>query len=263
MDTALDNKTLQVARDYLSRGFSVIPVYPRGKKPAIPWKEFQQRLPTDEELFKWFGNGSAYNIGIVTGAISGMAVIDLDSDEAITFAEENKLSPSPTAKTGRGLHVYCKYKDGIRNFQQRDDLPDIDLRADGGYVVAPPSIHESGNVYEWVAGRGLDDIAMTELPLWVLTEKSEEKNTVSELYRGVEKGGRNKALTRLVGSWVNDGGSLEEIKEQAIVWNSVIDNPLPCEEVERTVESIYERHHTNFFKKKEATAWPSPDERPL
>jgi hypothetical protein len=249
MNTALENKTLQVARDYLSRGFSVIPIYPRGKKPATPWKEFQKRLPTDEELVKWFGNGSAYNIGIVTGAISGLAVIDLDSVGAITFAEENKLSLSPTAKTGRGLHVYCKYKNGIRNFQQRDDLPDIDLRADGGCVVAPPSIHESGNVYEWVAGRGLDDVEMTELPSWILAEKTEEKKSVSELYRGVEKGGRNKALTRLVGSWVNDGGSLEEIKQQAIVWNSVMDNPLPYEEVERTVESIYERHHS----------WPKPE----
>jgi hypothetical protein len=258
MNTALGNKTLQAARDYLSRGFSVIPIVPRGKKPAIPWEEFQKRLPTDAELVKWFGSGSAYNIGIVTGTISGLAVIDLDSTEAITFAEENKLSISPTAKTGRGLHVYCKHKDGVRNFQQRDDLPGTDLRADGGYVVAPPSIHESGNAYEWVAGRGLDDVAMTELPLWVLAEKPEEKTSVSKLYRGVEKGGRNKALARLVGSWVNDGGSLEEIKEQAILWNENNTDPLPREEVEQTVKSIYERHHTNFFKKKEATAWPEP-----
>ena len=139
--------TLQAARDYLLKGFSVIPILPRGKKPAIPWKEYQQRPPTDEELVQWFGNGAKNNTGIVTGPVSGLAVVDLDSDRAFAFAKEKNLSPTPTVKTGRGFHVYCKTKDGVRNFQQRDGLPDIDLRAEGGYVVAPPSVHESGLVY--------------------------------------------------------------------------------------------------------------------
>ena len=156
--------TLQAARYYLMKGFSVIPILHRGKKPAIPWKEYQQRPPTDEELVQWFGNGAKNNIGIVTGPVSGLAVVDLDSDRAFAFAKEKNLSPTPTVKTGRGFHVYCKTKDGVRNFQQRDNLPDIDLRADGGYVVAPPSVHESGLVYGWVKGRGLGEVEMAELP---------------------------------------------------------------------------------------------------
>jgi hypothetical protein len=241
--------TLQAARNYLLKGFSVIPILPRGKKPAIPWKEYQQRPPTEEELVQWFGNGAKNNIGIVTGSVSGLAVVDLDSDQAFAFAKAKNLPPGPTVKTGRGFHLYCKAKDGVRNFQQRDDLPDIDLRADGGYVVAPPSVHESGTVYGWVKGRGLGEVEMAELPSWVLAEKPEEKKAVGELYHGVEKGGRNKALARLVGSFVNDGGSLQDIQEQALLWNSAIAEPLPVEEVERTVKSIYERHH----------GWPDPE----
>jgi len=241
--------TLEAARKYLSHGMSVIPVQPRGKKPAISWKEYQQRLPTDEELVRWFGNGAKNNIGIVTGSVSGLTVVDLDSEQAFAFAKEKKLAPGPTVKTGRGFHVYCKAKDGVRNFQQRDDLPDIDLRADGGYVVAPPSVHESGLIYVWVEGRGLGEVEMAELPSWVLADKPEEKKTVGELYQGVEKGGRNKALARLVGSFVKDGGSLEDIQEQALLWNSAITDPLPCEELERTVKSIYERHYD----------WPEPE----
>jgi hypothetical protein len=241
--------TLQAARKYVSHGMSVIPIHPRGKKPTIPWKEYQQRPPTDEELVQWFGNGAKNNIGIVTGPVSGLAVVDLDSDLAFAFAKKKHLSPTPTVKTGRGFHVYCKAKDGVRNFQQRDDLPDIDLRADGGYVVAPPSVHESGRVYGWVKGRGLGEIEMTELPLWVLAEKPEEKIAVGKLYQGVENGSRNKALARLVGSWVKDGGSLDDIKEQSFVWNSGNADPLPQEEVERTVKSIYERHYD----------WPDPE----
>ena len=192
--------TLEAARKYLSHGMSVIPVIPRGKIPAIPWKEYQQRLPTDEELVNWFGNGAKNNIGIVTGFVSGLAVVDLDSDRAVAFAKGKNLPPGPTVKTGRGFHVYCKAKDGVRNFQQRDDFPDIDLRAEGGYVVAPPSVHESGRAYEWVEGRGLGEVEMAELPSWVLADKREEKKTVGELYQGVEKGNRNKAVARLVGS---------------------------------------------------------------
>jgi hypothetical protein len=241
--------TLQAARKYVSHGMSVIPILPHGKKPAIPWKEYQQHPPTDKELVQWFGNGAKNNIGIVTGAISGLAVVDLDSEQAFAFAKGKNLSPTPTVKTGRGFHVYCKAKDGVRNFQQRDDLPDIDLRADGGYVVAPPSVHESGSLYGWVKGRGLGEVEMTELPSWVLADKPEEKKPVRELYQGVGKGGRNKALARLAGSWVNDGGSLEEMKEQSLVWNSGNPEPLPPEEVERTVKSIYERHYD----------WPDPE----
>ena len=241
--------TLQAARQYVSLGMSVIPLLPGGKKPVFSWREFQQRIPTDEELVQWFGNGAKNNIGIVTGPVSGLAVVDLDSDLAFAFAKKKNLSPTPTVKTGRGFHVYCKAKTGVRNFQQRDDLPDIDLRADGGYVVAPPSVHESGRVYGWVKGRGLGEIEMTELPSWVLADKPEEKKAVRKLYQGVESGSRNKALARLAGSWVKDGGSLDEIKEQSLVWNSGNGEPLPYKEVERTVKSIYERHHD----------WPTPE----
>ena len=80
--------TLEFARKYVSYGWSVIPVLQNDKKPAIPWKEFQQRFPTDEELVEWFGNGARNNIAIVTGSISNLAVIDLDSDQAVAFYTE-------------------------------------------------------------------------------------------------------------------------------------------------------------------------------
>jgi len=243
MRNATLTATLEAARQYLTHGWSVIPVLPRDKKPAIPWKEFQERLPTDEELVKWFGNGAKNNIGIVTGSLSNLAVIDLDSDQAVAFAREKKLARTPTVKTGRGFHAYCQTRNGVRNFQQRDDLPDIDLRADGGYVVAPPSIHKNGSAYEWVKGRGVGEVGIKDLPSWVLAEKPEEKTPVNKLYKGVENGSRNKAVARLAGSWVSAGGSLEEIQEKAHVWNSGNTDPLPHEEVDRTIKSIYDLHH--------------------
>ncbi len=143
--------TLDYARWYVSKGFSIIPLKPRDKKPAIEtWKIFQTHKPTDDNLKKWFGNGSKNNIGIVTGAISGICVLDFDTPEAYELAKKIGLPDTPTVKTGKGYHYYFKYREGIRNFQKRDDLPGIDLRGDGGYVVAPPSIHPSGEKYEWM-----------------------------------------------------------------------------------------------------------------
>lgn len=242
MDEA--KSTLDAARFYLSMEYSVIPLEENGKKPAIPWKEFQTRKPTDAELVTWFGNGSRHNIGIVTGAISGLAVVDLDTKEAVDLVESKGGLLTPTVKTGKGYHLYCKYQDGIRNFQKRADLPGIDLRAEGGYVVARPSVHESGHIYQWVKDRGLD-LPLADLPSWILAEKPEDKQPITELYNGIDTGGRNMALTRLIGSFLNDhkGITLPELIDMACLWNKALENPLPLDEVKRTCKSIFDKHH--------------------
>ena len=82
---------LTSARRLLSFGLSVIPV-PRadggrfdGKVPAIAWREFQSRLPTDEEILAWFGLGAPTNLAVVTGAVSGVVVVDLDAPAAVRY----------------------------------------------------------------------------------------------------------------------------------------------------------------------------------
>lgn len=160
-----DKSILDFAIYYVEeKNFSVIPLI--GKIPdasVLPketnekgelkatWKPFQKRKPTRAEIEKWFSSGNR-NIGIVTGSISGIAVVDLDGAEAIQLAKDLELPDTPVVKTARGYHLYYRYRPGIRNFQKRDDLPGIDLRGDGGYVVAPPSIHTSGVQYAWVKG---------------------------------------------------------------------------------------------------------------
>lgn len=237
------NLLLKSAFKYASLGFSVIPLIPRGKKPAIKsWTEYQSRFATGEELKKWFGNGSKKNIGIVTGRLSGIDVLDLDSKEAVRFAEDNKFSDTPVVKSGKGYHYYYKHRNGVRNFQKRDGLPDIDLRGDGGYIVAPPSIHSSGNQYQWVEGKGLDDISFGELPAIVLAESPQDRIPLKEVYKGSKKGSRNNNLARLVGSWVNDGLDFEECMENALIWNDKNTPPLPKKEVEAAIRSIMKKH---------------------
>jgi len=236
-------KLLDWARYYTGKGISVIPIKSKDKTPAIPsWKEYQNRLPTDEELIKWFGNSSKNNIGIVTGRISGIVAVDLDNQRAVEFAKANNFPESPLSKTGKGFHLIYRYKEGIRNFQKRDDLPDIDLRGEGGYILVEPSIHPSGHQYQWVKGKGLDDVPIAEIPEIILAKNPQDKTPLRELYRGVEQGLRNDSLTRIIGSLVNDDLTFSECLEFACLWNQKNNPPLPEKEIERTVKSIFEKH---------------------
>lgn len=146
-------------------------------------------------------------------------------------------------KTGRGRHYYFLYpKDtDIRNFTRR--YPGIDLRGEGGYVLAPPSLHPSGKIYEWVIKPSVQDMA--NLPEWVINSRKEikikEKGWVEELLKGVDKGIRNDTCTRLAGHFFTKGLSLEEIREILLTWNQKNNPPLEREEVIRTVESIWKR----------------------
>lgn len=246
---------LDYARWYVFKGIPVIPIKHKDKKPAIfSWKEFQERLPSDDELTKWFSNGSNYNIAIITGKLSGIVAVDLDSDRAVEFAKSNNFPPTPLSKTGRGYHALYKYKQGVRNFQKRDDLPDIDLRGEGGYVVVEPSIHPSGHRYKWIDGKGIDDLPFAELPDIILAKKSEDKTPLKELYNGVPEGSRNDTLAKLAGSWAHDGLSFDECVENARLWNEKNSPPMDSREIHRTVKSIFERHQKTSVNQE----WPEP-----
>jgi putative DNA primase/helicase len=234
---------LEWAREYRDKGFSVIPIKPKDKAPMIKWAQYQNRLATDKELELWFGNGSENNIGIVTGKISGIDVLDLDSKDSVQYAEENEFLNTPLVKTGKGFHCYCRHKDGVRNFQKRDNLPGIDLRGDGGYVVAPPSIHPSGLQYQWVEGKGLEDVLYGELPNIILAKEPQDKEPLKKLYKGSVEGSRNTNLTRLVGSWVNDGLTFDECMDNARIINMKTNPPMNESEIASIINSILKKEN--------------------
>jgi hypothetical protein len=105
---------------YSERGFSVIPIKTQGKSPILPsWKEYQSRRPSTEEINSWFSNGNEHNIGIITGKVSGIIVVDFDSKEAYEKAKDRGLSDTPTVKTNRGYHCYFKYKESPSSLATR------------------------------------------------------------------------------------------------------------------------------------------------
>ena len=120
-----------------------------------------------EQLAKWFKDRSDRNIGVVTGKASGVTVIDIDVDPQkgvdgeetwACLCQEYDIPRSDEVKTGRGRHLYFKYTKRLQTGTNRLG-PGIDVRNDGGYVVAEGSMHRSGKVY---IGNGIPQL--TELP---------------------------------------------------------------------------------------------------
>lgn len=125
----MDSKMLKVARKYLKAGFSVIPL--NGKIPAIEWKEYQTRYPTEQELEQWFADDTK-NIGIVTGKISGITVVDVDAKSGgLETLKTLGLPVTWTVKTGGGgWHYYYQYCEEAH--QTAGIYQGIDIRNDGG-----------------------------------------------------------------------------------------------------------------------------------
>lgn len=236
------NKLRKAAHQYLEQGWSIIPVG-RDKRPLLgSWKQYQSERASHEQVEAWFAQYPEMNIGIVTGAISGIAVIDVEAGGSI----EN-FPRTLTAKTGGlGKHLFYKHpgtevKNGTRV------APLTDIRGDGGYVVAPPSISDKGS-YEWID----DPVAteMAEYPVKLIEaiknakEAAPQRASGSDIER-VPVGERNDAATRFVGSlfaklptslWTVAGwGALKE-------WNATqTEEPLPERELRTTFESIRRR----------------------
>jgi Bifunctional DNA primase/polymerase, N-terminal/Phage integrase family len=150
---------------YVDNNFSLVPLAYRSKQAACSWSEFQQRHASLRECELWFGKGTETNVGIITGAISEIIVLDVDGEEGeLSLLSLGSLPATPSVRTGKGRHLYFKHPGfPVRNFIRIK--PGLDVRGDGGYVVAPPSVHPDGSVYEWLLHPA--DQPFAELPKWL------------------------------------------------------------------------------------------------
>jgi hypothetical protein len=166
------DSTLAWARFYAGLGWSVVPVRPGEKIPAIPWSGFQQARPSMAQLDDWFGVGG-YGIGIVTGRVSGIFVLDFDGEagqeQLIRLEREHgPLPPTVSALTpGGGIHLLFQHP-GTPVATRKNVLPGLDIRGDGGFIVGHPSVHRNGRRYEWDADAHPEDVAIAPAPQWVL-----------------------------------------------------------------------------------------------
>lgn len=175
---------------YLSKKFSIIPVR-SDKLPLLKsWTEYQTRRPTKDEIKSWENQYQNPNWAIITGDISNTIVIDVDSKESWNRLQE--MIPDslmvPTCQTPNdGYHMYFEYASGL--VSRANVQPGIDIKTNGGYVVAPPSVasyqkngkHVSGQ-YKWLPGLSIDKVVPPPLPdiLFDLLSQSIYQNTQTD-----------------------------------------------------------------------------------
>ncbi len=166
------------------RGAAVFPCLPRAKQPATP--HGVKDATTDAAIIRrWWKAEPLYNIGIATGLVSKMFALDVDGLGAEhelrkLETEHGSLPVTVETITGRGRHLYYKWPGTpVRNSAGKI-APGLDVRGDGGYVLAPPSIHPTGRQYHWSVDSGS---TLAAAPAWLLEKICEPKKKTRQCRR--------------------------------------------------------------------------------
>lgn len=229
-------------------GYSIMPVG-NDKRPLLKsWKEYQTTAADDAQIEKWWQQFPNANIGIITGKVSGISVVDIDTYKG---GSPDKFPKTHTIRTGNGgLHLYYKYHPGLSiSANAYPDHPGVDIRSDGGFVVAPysttnysdPHTHEhKGGTYTII-----DAQAPRPFPVALFPTKKPRKHLSALI--GVSKGGRNDSIASFAGRLLQ---SSKEEDFESEVWpsveraNATYTPPLPAAELRTTFESIRDKELT-------------------
>lgn len=213
------------------------------------------------EVKKWVAEGGNY--GILTGKISGIAVIDIDTHNGVSGADNLKefcekydieLPDTKTVMTpSGGLHMYYKlpekYND-VQFIQNHKDLEGVDFQTHGRYVVGWGSTID-GLKYQVINNQPIADLPakwfdiFTDKTIQKKNKKRERKftaNLLGDIIAGCDAGGRNNFLTQIIGKLFATGLEHEEVRVWSLYVNQIsLNPPLSEEEVLRTYESVRKR----------------------
>lgn len=231
---------IKEALEYLEMGFNLIPMKPN-KFPAIKWGEYQENRQDENFIREWFTSGN-YNIAIITGEISGVVVLDIDPKHGadVNYYLSKYPSGLVASTPSGGCHIYFKHPN--YKVQNRVGIfPGVDLRADGGYVNAPPSKYQVGN-YTWLKQGEPSDFP-AELAVEntnVERERINGEDWVSTLLQnGAKSGERNKSLSSLCGYFAEKNVPVDITLQIIQNWNSRNEERLSFREIEDSVKSTY------------------------
>lgn len=240
-------RVIDVVNEYVDLGWSVLPVKPEEKRPYMTnWLQYTKTRASKQTVTGWFSTLSNAGVGVVTGKVSNMVVLDIESD--CPYPIEDLLRRYPTqmySRTGSGgYHLFYQYPTNVTRVANRVGIFErADLRTDGGFIVLPPTIHPSGGRYEWIK-RGAPGAFPTALLDLRSQPKVQNDGWITEALRGVSEGGRNDACARLAGYFFKKGINSDIVESLLMEWNERNDPPMPVHEVRTTIKSI-ERSHVN------------------
>jgi hypothetical protein len=161
-----DHDALSAALDYAAQGWAVFPCQSQGKEPATK-RGFKDATTNPATIRRWWLAQPDYNVGVATGAISGVLVLDVDGGIGAAALQDLEdrygvLPETACSVTGAGCHLWFSINDAVPSTSGRLGHG-LDIRADGGYVIAPPSIHPDGSAYRW-----LNTTPRAPAPSWLI-----------------------------------------------------------------------------------------------
>jgi hypothetical protein len=253
------------------------------KHPRTP-NGFKDASNDPVQLERWWRTWTAANVAVVTGKEAGFVGLDVDprhgGDESLRSLEALYGALPETVRVltgGGGTHYLFKHPGGAVASKADafgDAYPGLDIRGDGGYLVAPPSLHVSGKRYEFEAGASPQDVPLADMPGWMLKALSPAANGAGGVYvvtesaadlllRDLPEGQRHDGLLKVVGllaSQFHDEGLVLELARS--VNQTHVRPPLPEAEIERMVRDISRKeagkNPAQPATETVETAWPAP-----
>lgn len=291
------------AMSYIEAGLSFMPIRLSTKTPAITWTDRQHRKTDEDDVNDWLENGvpdgeggvtSVFGWGIITGEVSNLVVVDCDNQDALTYAvNEMGLWSLLNVKTTRGVHLYFSHPGNRVQCKVGGtglgwpNVPGLDLRGDGGYVLAPPSVKfgadGTGIVHKYAFNCPDGEITqfLSTLPAWKDVTISEHTSVGSvddwsfdnlsllgvrtyganvwdqasehttKLSRKMVSGdGRNAWITRYLGECISSGMEDDQARDAGHAFEAeFFAESLPVAEFEATLLSVVNSDKRNHPEK--------------
>lgn len=252
---------VNIALYYANRGWPVIPLhYPKGNqcsclkqnctsigKHPITKHGLKEGTIDQMQIRRWWNQYPSANIGIITGGKSQLLVVDIDlrSNGILNFQQftqgAHDFETLTSLTGGGGKHLYFEIPNNLNLSSKVNLIDGVDIRSDGGYVVAPGSKHVSGTYYRWdQEERPLSLIPKKLVQLINSTNQSNKTLPASHLYQNIFKeGNRNATLTRIAGFLHHLGLSRSQLQENLTQLNAInCTPPLDGPEVSKIANSI-------------------------
>lgn len=273
---------LATAQKLAAAGFNVLPARYKDKAPVVPWTKYQHTR-TDHLLASWFGGSGNRNFWGMTGRMSGVIVIDCDSDAGERWWRDRideQMTATAKVKTRKGFHYYFRLPEDWDETKpvpswsvhpKEDDTfeESFDVRADGTGVILPGSVHETGHHYKWVDADPDDPYAsMLVAPPELLdgryraeapvgsagsgagTRKGTGGTTRSMLSSllehppGGEGSGRNDWMARVAGHYAKTYHNTQDLyTTHCRAANALMAEPLDDKEFQKTIDSVWKGEH--------------------
>jgi hypothetical protein len=250
---------------YIQYGYSLIPI-DEEKKPHIYWKKYQYRKAPRSDILNWLNEFRPYNIGIVTGNISRLAVVDVDDISLLPGLVKRmpELTQTTRVRTNRGYHYYFSLNNTTVKSTSALFGERLELKSNGNYIVAPPSVI---NNHRYTYEVPLDNILPIPETLIQSNKNSEtipDKNIIFKipnyhghnmecirqiLKRDLKEGERDNGLFVLYNLLLQNKNSIEYSRKIVERKNSSLANPLPGKDLKKIYRRTYHYGCSGIRKK--------------